>query len=338
MPQEARKTGGVQVPACARDREREPGTGERPERVAGEVGEARDAPRLEELRGLDREGERGGDQRRREHRDRAVEARGEEPREAGAEREVQQHVRGDVAARRAGRRQRAEPRERLRLPDRKAERIEQAEDDQEHDHREEGEGGDAAVVRDHALTRAARSGETRGPRRPRARECRATGRRGAAARAHALEAANLDADAREQAPDFRFCPSASVTDTNERSPWRRSFIRFSTRRPACARALGAALRRGHVRETSPLEAARACRPTARPGRRRRYSFGMRGGSVSAMRWASSPSLVRSAIPSSPRRPPNGINAVAGGPRRGRARRRCATARVARGRRSRLCAC
>ena len=117
MAQESREVRGVQLPPRARDREREAGAGERAHRVAGEVGEARDPARLVELGELDRE---------RERRPRSASppstasaapvARGEEPGEAGAERQVQQDVRGDVAARRAGLRQLAEALERRPRP------------------------------------------------------------------------------------------------------------------------------------------------------------------------------------------------------------------------------
>ena len=46
----------------------------------------------------------------------------------------------------------------------------------------------------------------------------------------------------------RFCPSVSVTDTSDRSPRRRSRVRFRTRTVAQRRALRAAVARSHVGE------------------------------------------------------------------------------------------
>ena len=133
VAQESREARRVQVAARTRDREREAGAGERACGVAGEVGQARNAPRFEELRGLDRERERGADQGGGGHRERGAQARGDQPGEAGAERDVQEHVRGDVAARRAGPRQGAKSRQLFGALEREAERIERAEDDQETD-------------------------------------------------------------------------------------------------------------------------------------------------------------------------------------------------------------
>jgi hypothetical protein len=55
VAQQAREAGCVQVPLRTRDGEREAGAGKGACRVAGEVGETRNAPRLVELRRLDRE-------------------------------------------------------------------------------------------------------------------------------------------------------------------------------------------------------------------------------------------------------------------------------------------
>ena len=78
---------------------------------------------------------------------------------------TREHVRGDVAARRAGAREHAQALETARVPEREAERVQRPEYDQEDDDREE-RGGDAPVALDHALTRAGRSGGARGfPRR-----------------------------------------------------------------------------------------------------------------------------------------------------------------------------
>ena len=183
MAQEPGEMRDVQPSPRARDRERKAGAEECARRVAGEVGEARDPARLVELGELDREREAGRDQRCAEHRERGTVARGEKPGEAGAERQVQEDVRGDVAARRAGMRQFAEALERARAREREAEGIERAERDQEHDDREQ-PAGDPAVVRDHALTRAGPSAAGRGsPRRAGRGSARVAGVRARARRA-----------------------------------------------------------------------------------------------------------------------------------------------------------
>ena len=183
MPEKSGEVRGVQLPPRALDCERETGADERARRVAREVGEACDPARLVELGELDCKRDAGRNQRGPEHRKRSALARGEKPREAGAERQVQQDVRGDVAAGRAGMRQFAEALERARAREREAERIERAERDQEHDEGEQAAGG-PAVVGDHALTRAGPSGAGRGsPRRAGRESARAAGARARANRA-----------------------------------------------------------------------------------------------------------------------------------------------------------
>ena len=99
------------MPARARERKRQAGASECAHGVAGKVRKARDSPGLVELGELDRVGERRRDEGRRHDGESAAESRRDEPGEAGAEREVEQDVCGDVASRHAGLRQLAGPRE-----------------------------------------------------------------------------------------------------------------------------------------------------------------------------------------------------------------------------------
>jgi hypothetical protein len=183
VPQEPREGRFLQAAARARDREREHGPEEGTGRVGGEVREARDAARLVELGELDGEGEGRGEERRAEDGEGRPAPRVDQPGEAGAEGEVQQDVRGDVAARRPGPRQLREPLEGSRAGEREAERVQRSERDQEDDRREQ-PAGDAPVVRDHALTRGGpRAAGPGSPRRAARGNDRAAGARARASRA-----------------------------------------------------------------------------------------------------------------------------------------------------------